>query len=132
MYPFELKKAYSFSVYPAAILGNNFSNCTVLAIMDYESALQALPDLAATQANVYPYLPQGTPREPSSYDFVKIRMASGAITIVAVPWINLATVAVVESRKMTIVIDGVGSVDVERVRGALVQNGYNNLTIEIG
>lgn len=129
-YPFELKKVYNFDVYPSTILGDDFRNVTILSIMDYESALQ-LADVAAIHVNVYPYLPTGLPDDPSQYDYVRIRTASGQSTILGISWINLDTVELVESRRMTIKIDGVGSSDIERVRLALVQNGYNNIEISI-
>ncbi len=129
-YPFELKKVYNFDVYPSTILGDDFRNVTILSIMDYESALQ-LADVAAIHVNVYPYLPAGLPDDPSQYDYVRIRTASGQSTILGISWINLDTVELVESRRMTIKIDGVGSSDIERVRLALVQNGYNNIEISI-
>jgi len=76
-------------------------------------------------------LPAGLPDDPSQYDYVRIRTASGQSTILGISWINLDTVELVESRRMTIKIDGVGSSDIERVRLALVQNGYNNIEISI-
>ena len=129
-YPFELKKVYNFDVYPSTILGDDFKNVTILSIMDYESALQ-LADVAAIHVNVYPYLPTGLPDDPSQYDYVRIRTASGQTTILGISWINLDTVELVESRRMMIKIDGVSSSDIERVRLALVQNGYNNIEINI-
>lgn len=129
-YPFEIKGVYNFDVYPTAILGDDFSNVTILAILDYETALQTA-DIPAIHTNVFPYLPSGIPDDPSQYDYVRIRTASGSATILGIPWINLDTLELVESRRMTVKIEGVSSSDVERVRIALVQNGFNNLEITL-
>lgn len=129
-YPFELKKVYNFDVYPATILGNDFQNVTIMAVMDYESAIQ-LADIPARHVNVFPYLPSGTPDDPAMYDYVKIKTASGENTILGIPWINLDTLTLVQSLTIVATIDGVSGADVERVRVALVQNGYNNLDIKL-
>jgi hypothetical protein len=127
-YPFEIKGVYNFDVYPTVILGDDFNNVTILAILDYETALQTA-DIPAIHTNVFPYLPTGIPDDPSQYDYVRIRTASGAATILGIPWINLDTLELVESRRMTVKIEGVNSSDVERVRIALVQNGFSNIEI---
>lgn len=129
-YPFELKKVYSFDVFAPSILGTEFKNVTILSIMDYETALQQA-DIPAIHTNVYPDLPSGLPDDPSQYDYVRIRTASGVATILGIPWIDLDTVELVESRRMTVKIEGVSSADVERVRIALVQNGFNNIEITL-
>lgn len=130
MYPFELKSVYNFVVYPSAIIGNDFNNVTVLAILDYDTALQTV-DIPAIHTNVYPHLPEGTPDDPSQYDYLRIRTASGVATIIGIPWIDLDTLELVESRRMTVKIEGVSSSDVERVRIALVQNGFNQIEITL-
>lgn len=127
-YPFELKSVYNFDVYPSAILGTDFQNVTILAILDYETALQSV-DLPALHVNVFPLLPAGVPDDPSQYDYVKIKTSSGVNTILGIPWINLATLVLVVSRRMTVTIDGVSGDDVNRVQTCLAQNGYNNINI---
>ena len=129
-YPFELKKVYNFDIYPAILLGNDFQNVTIMAVMDFESANQ-LADLSARHVNVYPHLPPGTPDDPSMYDYVKVKMPSGENTILGIPWINLDTLTLVQSLTIVATIDGVSGADVERVRVALVQNGYNNIDVKL-
>lgn len=129
-YPFVNKLVYSFDVYPSTIIGNDFKNVTVLGIVGYEQAIRDA-DIPAIHANVYPLLPQGTPEDPTQYDYLLVRTSAGRNTVLGIPWINLETVQLVESRKMSIVLDGVGSVDVDRVRSILVANGYNNISISL-
>lgn len=129
-YPFVIKGVYSFILYPATVIRGDFSNLTIMATMDYESALQ-LGDIPAVHANVFPYLPAGTPNDPSQYDYVKVKLSSGIVTVLGMPWINQSTIELVQSLSATVVIEGVSNSDGPRIRDALVQNGYNNLTITI-
>lgn len=127
---FELRKVYNFEVYPAALLGNDFKNVTVLAIMDRDTANKEI-DCQALHINYYPSLPSGTPNDPNGYDYVRIRTTAGVTTVLGIAWINQESIQLVESRTMKITVGDVGAADVARVRNALVQNGYNNIDIQL-
>lgn len=129
-YPFVIKAVYSFVLYPATVIRGDFTDVTIMAMMDYETAL-TLADIPAVHANVFPYLPSGTPNDPSQYDYVKVKLSSGLITVLGIPWINESTITLVQSLSATILIEGVSNNDGPRIRDALVQNGFNNLTITI-
>ncbi len=129
-YPFQLKQVYSFSVHPVALLGNNFRNVKVLALLDAESASQLI-NIQEAHANMYPYLPAGTPNNPNSYNYLKIRTVSGEITVLGLAWINDETVTVVTNSTITVKIGGVTPEDAVRVREALVQNGFRTLEITV-
>lgn len=127
---FQTRKVYSFDVHPSAILGTAFKNVTVQAVLDYQSAL-SFSDLEALHVNVYPHLPAGTPNRPQDFDYLLLRTEGGDQTIIGIPWIVDETLELVESLKMNVVIDGVGSADIERVRACLSQNGYNKISISL-
>lgn len=129
-YPFQTRKAYSFDLHPSSILGTGFKNVTVQAILDYHAAL-AFADLDALHVNVFPHLPAGTPNRPQDFDYLWIRTQNGDTTIIGIPWIVEETIELVESLKMNVVIDGVGSIDIERVRACLSQNGYDKIEISL-
>lgn len=129
-YSFQNRKVYSFDVHPSAILGTGFKNVTVQAVLDYESAL-SFGDIDAQHANVYRYLPVGTPNRPQDFDYLLIKTDQGTTTIIGVPWIVEETIELVESLKMTVIIEGVGNNDVERVRACLTQNGYDKISISL-
>lgn len=128
--PFEIKGVYNFDVYPSAILGTSFQNVTILSIMDYESALN-FGDIASLHINVFPYLPDGTPDDPTATDYVRIRTSSGVATILGVNWINLLTIEQVNSRRAVVTVEGVTNSDVPRIINALVQNGFNNVDVKL-
>jgi hypothetical protein len=127
---FQNRKVYSFDVHPSPILGTGFKNVTVQATLDYQSAL-GFADIDALHANVYRYLPAGTPDRPQDFDYLLIRTEDGTTTVIGVPYIVEETITLVESLKMTVTIDGVGSVDIERVRACLSQNGYDKISISM-
>lgn len=127
---FQIKQTYSFNVYPVAILGNNFTNVTVLAIMDSDTANREI-DVQAMHVNLYPFLPAGTPNDPAAYNYVKIRTTTGQTTILGLAWINADTVTLLASRTITVKISNVSAVDVARVQNALIQNGFTAIDIGI-
>jgi len=130
-YAFEIREIYSFDVYPAGVLGNGFQNVTVLAVMDQESANQII-DTQAVHVDVYPYLPAGTPNNPSAYNYLKIRTANGETTVLGVPWINEESIVHVDSTEITVKIGNVVASDVAAIRAALQQNGFTALDITVG
>jgi hypothetical protein len=127
---FVLRGVYSFDVFPAALLGTDYKNVTVLAIMDAATANREI-DIQALHAQIYPMLPVGTPNDPYGYDYVKIKTTAGNVTILGIAWINDTTVTLVQSNTITAVIGNVSAVDVLRIRNALIQNGYNNIALSI-
>lgn len=129
--PFSIKNVYNFDVYPSSILGTNFQNVTVLSIMDYETALSMGADAAGNHANMYPLLPEGTPDDPSATDYIRILTSSGVKTILAVSWIDLSTLELVESRTAVVTIEGVTANDVPNIIAALNQNGFNSIAVTL-
>lgn len=127
---FLIRQVYNFDVYPAALLGSNFKNVTVLALMDRDTANQNI-DTQALHVQIYPLLPAGTPNSPDGYDYVKVKLASGETATLGIAWIKPDTVQLVDSRTITVQIAGASAVDVSRVRDALVQNGFSAINITI-
>jgi hypothetical protein len=130
MLNFKLRGIYSFDVYPSALLGTTFSNVTVVGILDSESAAKEIP-IQELHVQVYPTLPVGTPNNPSGYDYLKIKTTTGETTILGMAWINEQSVQEVLLSTITAVIGGVSAIDLPRIRNCLIQNGYNNIQLDI-
>jgi hypothetical protein len=130
-YPFQNRKVYSFDVYPSAILGTGFKNITVQAVLDFDSA-QAFADINALHVSVFPHLPAGTPNRAQDFDYLLLRTEAGDTTVLGIPWIIEESIELVESNKITAIIEGVGSADLERIRACLVQNGYDKIQLTLG
>lgn len=127
---FQLKKVYSFDVYPTSVLGSNFKNVTVLAVMDQEMANKEI-DTQALHIQVYPSLPNGTPNQADGYNYVKIRTPANTTTILGMAWIKEDTIEEIASVTINVKLGNVTASDVTRIRNALVQNGFNNLIVSI-
>lgn len=127
---FAIRQVYDFDMYAPAVLGASYKGATVLAIMDRETAAKEI-DPMAVHVSVYPYLPAGTPNDPSAYDYIKIKTTAGITTILGIPWIKADTVTTVESRTITAKITGVAAGDLPRVRNALIQNGFTGIELTI-
>lgn len=98
--------------------------------MDRDSA-NTIGDTQAMHVNVYPYLPSGTPNNPASYNWIKVRLASGQISVLGVPWINPESIVQVESRTAKVTIEDISADDLQGIRNALVTNGYTNIKVEL-
>lgn len=124
----------SFSVYPASILGSNFTNVKLLAILDAGTAM-AFADVASMHANVYPLIPVANrpANDYTSYSYLKVLFASGQVGIIGIPWIvnGAAGVSVITNSTITVVINGVGAADINTIQQLLVANNYNNITLSL-
>lgn len=129
-YNYQLGQILSFDVYPSAVLGDNFQNVTVLSLLDPQSANQVI-DIVGAHASVFPYLPTGTPNDPTQYNYVKIRTASGQITAIGMPWINESTITATTNQVITATVSGVTASDVQGVQNALIANGYTQIHVVI-
>jgi hypothetical protein len=130
-YNYQIGQVLSFDMYPAPVLGNNFENATVLAIMDQSTANQII-DTVGNHIKVYDYLkPQGTPNDPSQYNYIKIRTQSGIVTALGMPWINESTIVAATAQVITALISGVTAADIPRVQNALITNGFTNLKVTV-
>lgn len=124
MADFAIKGVYSFNVYPVARLGTNFANVTVMGEFDQATANAQGFDTAAEHAAVYNTLPAGTPNDPSAYNYIKIKLPSGATQILGVAWIVENSIEIVNLGTITVKISNVNSSDTEKVRKALASNGF--------
>lgn len=125
------KAVVNFDVYPAAILGSNFNNVRVEAILDAETARMIGYDPWSMHVNVYPTLPEGTPNDPNDYLFVRLKLESGESTIVGLPWIREESIEQVSYTTISLKIPNVGPGDVEKVVKALSANGYKTSDIKL-
>jgi hypothetical protein len=121
----------TFDVYPSALLGTQFRQCTVLAIWDFETTRAMGFDPAAMHVKVFDTLPAGTPNDPTKYTWLKIKLISGETTAIGVPWIKADTIQVVTTSTITVVYTNVSPDDVAKIRIMNANNGYNTFSIDI-
>ena len=128
-YPFELKCTYNFEVYPSAILGNDFNNVTVLGIMDMASA-DVITNITTLHALVYPLLPTGSPVDPEDYTYLKVRQESGEIRVIAIEWIQPATIEKLNEGICIVRFNRLSPTKTTELRTALSANGFTDFTID--
>ncbi|MBB5409337.1 hypothetical protein HDG34_003278 [Paraburkholderia sp. HC6.4b] len=130
-YNYQIGQVLTFDVYPAPVLGNNFQNATVQGILNQESANQVI-DTVGMHIKVWPWLEaQGTPNDPSQYNYIKIRTQSGSVTALGMPWINESTIRASTSQTITALIGNVTAGDIQGVQNALISNGYTAIDVSI-
>lgn len=131
MFNFKIKNSYSFEVHPSSVLGNDFKNVTILAILDRATA-ETITNITVKHPLIYPLLPAGTINDPDAYTYLKIEHESGDTTVIAYEWIRTDTIVEVESQELIITVrDANTAGDVEIIRNALAYNGFNDVTINV-
>lgn len=125
--PFEVKKKYNFNTRAPAILGVSIKNAICDGVIGYEVAKMFISPETDNQ-NIFPALPPGTSPDPKQYTYVLFRSESGAKRVLALEWIDLATVAEVGTQKLTVVIQNVNSGQVAAIRDAVQLLGFNTFT----
>lgn len=126
---FPLLKQVSFEVYPSLILGNNFNNVKVMAIIDSDTARMLGLDVPVMHANVYPTLPEGSVDRYDEYLYVRVKHSNGQQSILGLPWIRTASVMVLDYTSVTVKVGNVNPGDSEKVVQALAANGFHDIEI---
>ena len=122
----------SFETYAPAILGNKYKNCRVVSHLDAEDARALGSDVMARHASIYPSLPSGTPNTPSGYKFVKVKLVSGGVDYLGVPWIRQETIESQLLNRITVVLENnVGFNDVQKIQDILSAADYSGFKITI-
>lgn len=127
-YPFQLKKTYSFDIYPSAILGADFNNCTVLDILSYTTASK-FTNLAVKHPLIYPTLPQGYANDPTEYTYLMVRTEAGDEVILANEWIRQDSITEVQSAVVHVKLTDFPVTDIPLLRTVLAENGFKNFTV---
>lgn len=125
----QLFSTVSFDLHPASVLGNGFKNAKLMAIIDADTA-RLFIDPAAMHANVYPFLPPGTPNNYKDYPYLKFKLASGGDLVLGLPWIKDETWQVTTTRSMRLTIENVSPADQNRVIEALSANGFTAVDVQ--
>jgi hypothetical protein len=126
----KIGSRYSFDVYPSSVIGNNFKNVQVLALMDAPTAAQ-YADIMALHEAVKPSLPVGTVADPLKFTYARLRTSVGSYVVVAYEWINVATIAEVFSSRISIVVNNTSPSDPAKLRNLLINANYPDIEISV-
>lgn len=127
---FEVGARYVLSTYIPHLLGT-FEDVRVDGIVDISVASNYI-DPHALHANVFGAIPSGKIIDnPSKYFYVLLTLPNGTKTALGLPWIQEDTVEKKEYYTAQIFVEDVSPDDYERLRRALVSNGFKVGDIKI-
>jgi hypothetical protein len=127
----EVGGTYSFSVYPVAVLGTAFKNVLIMDNLSAETAIALGEDIYARHALIAPSLPDTTQKkDPTKYRYLKIKLPSGKTQIIALEWVNLSTVELVNLGRFSITIDNESSTSQAKLLECLAANGFKVSAID--
>lgn len=124
---FELKKTYSFDIYPKNYFENDFDNVTVVGVFDYSTAVKFadIDTIHAAIRNSVPHIPDS----PNDYTYIQFEGKSGNRVILGTPWIKNDTIKNIDSKKIIIEVSDVSADNIKDISAALSQNGFDNFKI---
>lgn len=82
----QIKNLYALAFLAPEILTAGY-NATVLAALDYDSAVMFEADLVRIHAAVYPRLNAGTPVNAQDLEYYRVRTENGETRIIARQWL---------------------------------------------
>lgn len=126
----KIGNRYSFTTMAPSILGQDYSDMTLLAIGGYALASR-LENVDVILNNIYPYLGSNAPSDATKDEYYVFTTAAGGTKVFGSTWINQATIDVTGSQSITVVVDNVSASDVSKIRELLASAGYNAITTRI-
>ena len=119
----------SFETYCPQILGTVYKGAKILSLPDADSVRLAGVDIAAKYANIYPFLPEGSPKAYDRCLYLKLKLVSGSIDYVALPWIKPETYKEVQTTNINISFQGVDFDMAAELQLLLSSAGHTGFTI---
>lgn len=121
-----------FVVEAPEILTTGFVNVFINSELDMETAQQLGLDVMAKHQSLYPlFKDKGFADDPASYGYVRVTKENGVSTILGIPWIVEASIAVKQRSQISVSIPDVGVNDIALVKAALESNGYKNAVVKL-
>lgn len=113
----KINNYYDISTFASPVLGSTHKNVRLLGILNYDNALK-LDNIEAKQKQVYPYLPDGTPRDHRRYTYYHFQKG-GKDIILADYWIVPNSIKEVDGETYVITLRNVNSTEVAAIRDQL-------------
>lgn len=114
------------------LLADQYSHAHFGGMVDYNVAIAMDPTVDTNHARVYSTLPPGTPERPQDFPYVLVTLPeTNERKAVGVPWIDDATVRVVESTSIRIIVEDAGGSDIQTITNAIIARGYKVKSVEV-
>lgn len=127
LFELEIGTAYNIPMLAPAILGQSYVGATVLALLDYSTAM-TITDVNGVHNSVLSQLPSTTPTDPSKLIFVKLLTQNNQIAVIAINWIA-SQPSVVASDTFTVTFVNTPRSSIASVMAVLNANGFNNISV---
>lgn len=127
MMAFQLKKTYNFNTLSAAILGAEYTNMKVKAIMTSDNAVK-FRDIATLHASVKATIPN-LPESISDLTYVLFEDTKQEVLVLPLEYIDTNSIQEVSSVNIRINISDCTTDDISTLRLRLKELGYINFTI---
>lgn len=124
---FQLKKTYNFNTLSAAILGAEYTNMKVKAIMTSDNAVK-FRDIATLHASVKATIPN-LPESISDLTYVLFEDTKQEVLVLPLEYIDTNSIQEVSSVNIRINISDCTTDDISTLRLRLKELGYINFTI---
>ena len=125
----EIGKIYTFNTLSPVFLGAVIERAKLKSIVDADTARRFAP-IDQLHAQVYPTLPQGSPKDVNSSLYYVFEGQNKTSVVVAGPWIDMTSLEVIEHIDITVRIPQASLSDIEKVRVALAAAGFKDFAIE--
>ncbi|QXN70459.1 hypothetical protein AGENTSMITH_55 [Bacillus phage vB_BspM_AgentSmith] len=113
----HINKHYSFSVYANSILGTNYKNAKLVAILDYRTALR-FENIDLVHKQIYPYLPPSTLIDHTKYTFYLFTVDDKSV-VIADTWINQNSIEETTGQSYTVKLNNVTTHQLNIIRDQL-------------
>lgn len=131
MYNFTIGGIYTFDTIAPALLGTTIKNARLMALFDYEVAVQ-FDNIDVRHAAIRPLLPAGSAFDnPKAFSYLYLISETGSRIILAYPWIKEDTIAKTTNQSVVINVIGATANDAIKIRQMLALSGFHAVNIEV-
>lgn len=126
-YNFQIGKFYNFSTTIPSEFGENLEKVKYCGATAYEIA-RTLANIDIIHRRVFHHLP-GLVDNPASYVYHVFEGANGSRAVMAAAWINMNSVTVVDTARISVTVEEIATADIDIIRQLLLNAGYPNIKI---
>lgn len=120
----NIDQRFSFEVL-APVLGNTFKDVVLDCKLNAATARALGFDIYAMHQNVYPaVLAAGVsiPNDPTQYNYIRVRFASGEVATIGEPWIRPGSISVSDGKTLVLTWQDIDDTTRQRILLACSQN----------
>ena len=118
----DVGKRVSFQIYGSSIIGGDYANAELLAVLGSTAASEYNPK--SKHDAIYSTLPDPKPQSHTEYVYYLLLLANGRRAIAGDAWIVPDTVVRGSSNKILLEIEGANAGDLGKIKTPLTKEGY--------